>query len=247
MELEKSQLYMAVQQSMDGVAVTDMDGNVQYANLAWALMHGYYGSEVKDKKIGDFLGASTTHTADDVLQVLREQGCYKGEHMNVKKGGGLFPVLVSANIARDDIGEPLGIVFLLRDIVEIKKFQNDLKRSKDNFYKIVNLVTSGIVIVDKEGIVLFVNPAASRMFAKEMDEMLDGHFGIPLVDGEMTEIQIIRGDGKHGIAEMRVVPTEWDNESAQLVLINDVTELRRVQEALGKLEVSSSGKPKRDA
>jgi len=232
--LEKSHLYMAVQQSMDGVAVTDMEGNIEYANLAWALMHGYYGSEVREKNIGTFIGPSESYDADGVVRVLHEQGCYRGEHANIKKDGSSFPVLVFANVARDDVGNPLGIVFLLRDIVEIKRYQLELKQSKDNFYKIVNLATSGIVIVDKSGIVLFANPAASRMFGKKEDDMIDGEFGVPLADEGVAEIRIVRGDGNHGVAELRVVPTEWDGEAAHLALITDITELRHAQEALKK-------------
>ena len=236
LERETSVLNMAVMQSMDGVAITDLEGNITYTNLAWALMHGYYQSEVRGSNISCFLGSSPKPTEGGVVDILKEQGCYSGEYMNIRKDKTTFPVLLSANVARDDVGELVGMVFLIRDITEMKRFQEELKTSKDNFQKIIMRAAEGIVIVDATGSVLFVNPSALRMFAREENDIVGEEFGVPLVEGEMTEISIIRGSGELGTAEMRIVSTEWNYESAHLVLITDITELRRVQEALKEYE-----------
>jgi len=50
------------------------------------------------------------------------------------------------------------------------------------------------------------------------------------VAGDVMEVEIIRGDGDIGIAEMRVVDTEWEGEGAYLVSLRDITERKRAEE-----------------
>ena len=48
----------------------------------------------------------------------------------------------------------------------------------------------GIVIVDRSGIIRFVNPTAEILFDKKAEEMLSKPYGYPIVTGESTEFEV---------------------------------------------------------
>ncbi len=56
-------LSLAVDQSSEGIAVSDLDGNLQYLNNAFAEMHGYSPEEIIGKNLSIF------HTLDQMPSV----------------------------------------------------------------------------------------------------------------------------------------------------------------------------------
>ncbi len=63
----------------------------------------------------------------------------------------------------------------------------------------------GMIVLDPQGIVQFVNPAAEELFDRSALEIVGQEFGLPLVQGEHTEIEILRRSGEITPAEMRVI------------------------------------------
>jgi PAS domain-containing protein len=86
----------------------------------------------------------------------------------------------------------------------------------------------GVLVISSDGVVRFVNPAAERLLGRRSADLLGTSFGIPILPGESTEIDIVPGL----IIEMRVVEIDWDGEPAHLATLHDVTERKRAAEAL---------------
>jgi len=113
-----------------------------------------------------------------------------------------------------------------------QRAEEALRESEARFRTLIEKNADGIVIVDRDGIMRFVNPAAEALFGREAEELLGALFGFPVVAGETTELDIVRRDGATAIAEMRVVETEWEGETAYLASLRDITERVRVREAM---------------
>jgi len=92
-----------------------------------------------------------------------------------------------------------------------------------------------MLIVNKRGIVRFANPAAEALFERRAEELLGKELGFPVVAGETAELDIIRRGKETAVAEMRVVETEWEGESAYLASLRDITERKQAQQAQEKL------------
>ena len=126
----------------------------------------------------------------------------------------------------------------LKTIIEIAlykaKIENELKASKASFHNIVEKSADGIVVVDRDGIVQFVNHAAEALFGRKAKELVGELFGFPVTGGEVIELDVVRHSREPGIAEMRVVETEWNGQAAYLALLRDVTERKRAEEKLKK-------------
>lgn len=94
----------------------------------------------------------------------------------------------------------------------------------------------GIIVVDGDGLVRFINPAAATILGRAQEKLIGQNFGFPVLRGERAEIDLIHPDGGNQVAEMRVVDTEWQGGAARLISLRDITEHRRAQQALRDAE-----------
>lgn len=93
----------------------------------------------------------------------------------------------------------------------------------ESFRSLVSVTADGLITVDGDGMVLFMNPAAEKLLGADL---LGENLGCPLVDGETTELEVVRG-GSDCVVEMRTVETTWQGRPAYVVALSDVTERKR--------------------
>ena len=112
----------------------------------------------------------------------------------------------------------------------------DRPDSDVHFHHLIAHNADGMVVVNHNGIVRFVNPAAERLLQRSAQELIGEVFGFPIVTGETTELDIVANSGVLSIAEMRVVDLEWEGERAYLASLRDITTRKRTEEALRQRE-----------
>lgn len=93
-----------------------------------------------------------------------------------------------------------------------------------------------VLVVGRDARVKFANPAAGVLFGRADHKLIGTDFGFPLVVEDHTEIDIVRPDGKARFADMRVVRTQWERESAFIVTLRDTTERRELETRLASAE-----------
>ena len=123
---------------------------------------------------------------------------------------------------------------------ELQRYVRRLESAEARFRKMIEENADGIVIMDRNGTVVFVNPSAESLFARKAEDFLGEQVGYPIVAGETTEVDIIHNGGELAIVEMRVVETEWEDEVAYLASLRDITEHRQAHEALVELDRAKS-------
>jgi PAS domain S-box-containing protein len=124
----------------------------------------------------------------------------------------------------------------------VRKYQNRLarKRAEENlradqacFRDMIYNNADGNLIVDSQGIVRLINPAAKSLFGVKADKLLDQPFGFPIVGNEATEVELVSAGRDPVIAEMRSAKMMWKGELVQVVSLRDVTE-RKIAEELDR-------------
>ncbi len=126
--------------------------------------------------------------------------------------------LKEVTASRDELGT---------EVAHRKEAEEKVKREKDNLLKILENHSDGIIITDINEMVRFINPAAHMLFGQMAEELLGHLFGVPVVVGETTQVNIIRQNGEGGIGEMRVMKTEWEGNDAYLISIRDISEVQQ--------------------
>lgn len=113
-----------------------------------------------------------------------------------------------------------------------KLMMEELLSAKMHFYTMIQRNADAILILDKQGIITYVNPMAEELFSKKTKDLVGRPFGFPVIRGEKTEIDIIQKNGNPKIAEMNVAEIQEDNDEAFLVSLRDVTSRKQTEEKL---------------
>jgi PAS domain S-box-containing protein len=140
----------------------------------------------------------------------------------------------------------------------IEQLKRELQSSEERFRNAIEKNADGIIIVNKKGRVVFVNPSAEYLFNCQGQDLLDQDFFGNLVvessaqdidiDTEViphfrevdtggvrvaqTEVQLKRTDQETVIVSMRLVETEWEGEMAYLATLRDITRRKCTEEML---------------
>jgi signal transduction histidine kinase/CheY-like chemotaxis protein len=94
---------------------------------------------------------------------------------------------------------------------------------------IVDSTGDGMLVLDEQGTIRFANPAARRMFGRDIE---GASLGVPLAPNGTVEVGIHGPLGVEGYAEMRLTPLSWQGQSATLASLRDVTDRERVRREL---------------
>jgi diguanylate cyclase (GGDEF)-like protein/PAS domain S-box-containing protein len=124
---------------------------------------------------------------------------------------------------------------LQKKLNEHKIIESTLRQSEARLQQIVNGTADGILILNREGIVLFSNAAASILFGYPMQDLLGLDMRLPRKIIDTSEIQMLckteRGMATRNI-EMKLSRTLWEGSFAYLATLRDITERKRSEEEL---------------
>jgi len=134
----------------------------------------------------------------------------------------------------------------IRDHLGLKK-RRARSQEQDRLRSIVEQMADGIVIVGLDGAIRFANPAAEDLFGRPLKQLTGADLGFPAIDGEASEVEVVRPKGACVTAELRVAKTEWDGERVQLVSLRDVTDRKRATERAAQLERERAARAEAEA
>jgi len=103
----------------------------------------------------------------------------------------------------------------------------ELETRAERLASLVNENPDGILVVDDEGLVVFVNLAARLLLGRPERELLGRPFGFPVLQDGVGELDIQRKGSDRAVAEMRVAEIDWGERNAYLVSLRDVSDHRR--------------------
>ena len=110
-----------------------------------------------------------------------------------------------------------------------------LMQSEQQVQKLITENADGILVVDRQGIVQFVNSAATELLGKDSATLIAQPFGFPVVNGDFLEVDIPVSSNKILVAQMRVSQIQWQGANACIVSLRDITQLKQAEEERVKL------------
>lgn len=103
-------------------------------------------------------------------------------------------------------------------------------RTVMRFANLIDRNQDGILVINGEGLIQYVNPAGEELFGRDLHRLAGSPLGFLVTSGEVTEMEILQKSGQVATVEIRVMDIEWDGEEAQLLSLRDIT-IRRAAEA----------------
>ncbi|RLD50148.1 MAG: hypothetical protein DRJ05_20010, partial [Bacteroidetes bacterium] len=170
-------LSSVVEQSADGMAIADMNGNLLFSNIKWANMHGYEKTEIlTGKKLSIF--HNKKQLKDDVEPFNRkvmEKGFYKGEVGHKRKDGSVFPTQMTTTLLKDKNNNPVAIAGVATDITARKKADEALRKSESRYRLLFNLLPYGGEVINTKGIIEQCSPSTAQMLGYDVSELVGLH------------------------------------------------------------------------
>lgn len=121
-------------------------------------------------------------------------------------------------------------------VMETKETRSKLLKREANVRAISENVADGVVVVDKEGYVVFSNPAAGSLLGSSSEELVGTVFGYPVGNSKFFEIDLPHRAGGPGNAEMRISETVWDGQNCSIIAMRDITDRKRSEQLLKESE-----------
>ncbi len=155
---------VAIENTMDGVALLDKEGKYYYLNDAHVKLFGY---DKEEELLGKTWQAiyqphEIERIEEDVFRQLEERGTFRGETVGCTKDGA--PVYQEITLTALEDG---GLVCVCRDISERKQFQAELQK----LALVARHTDALVVITDCEGCVEWVNESFTANTGYTLNDM----------------------------------------------------------------------------
>jgi signal transduction histidine kinase len=117
--------------------------------------------------------------------------------------------------------------------------------STDALRLLVDRMADGVLVVDREGVIRFANPAAAALFGRTVPELKGQSFGFPVIAGESTEVELLQPGGEALAVELRAVDYDWQGAPASLMSLRDITDRKCLeQERLARARAEAASRAK---
>jgi PAS domain S-box-containing protein len=114
----------------DCVTITDKQNNLLFVNEKFTEIYGYEKEEVIGKNI-IMLRAENLEEVENQILISTIAGGWKGELLNRRKDGTVFPIQLSTSAVKDDNNNVLVLIGVSNDISEQKRAEQELIEAKE--------------------------------------------------------------------------------------------------------------------
>ena len=249
-------LSSVVEQSTEGMAITEFDGKIIYVNKAWCKMHGYKGpKELLGKSLALFHNKEQLkNDVEPFNDKVKKHGTYSGEVGHITKEGKAFPTLMTTTLLKDDQGNPVSLSGIAKDITEHKRSETAIRISEEKYHSLVENIPDVLWTTDQYGNTTYISPAVKKIYGYSPEEIYRGgdHLWFDRIHPNDTEkvmqaYQELFNKNKRYIIEYRIKRKDgkwvWlydkstgirekDGKTYADGIFTDITELRRAEESL---------------
>jgi PAS domain S-box-containing protein len=248
-------LSFAVEQSSEGIAVCDLEGNLLFTNSAFAAMHGYTEEELVGRHLSIFHTPEQMPSVDAANRQTQKTGTFSGEIWHVRRTGSVFPTLMQNSLLLDELGKPIGMIGTMRDITERLRAEEALRESEEKYRLLIENSGAAITFFDKAGTYLFLNHLAAKWLDGKPEDYIGKtvHDTFPkrLADMFVKRFRRIIKSGAGETIEEEVEPLDrWISSNLQPVrnqdgkvlgvqiVTYDITQRKQAEEALRQREAA---------
>ncbi len=161
------------------IYMLDVDGHVANWNAGAQRIKGYDASDIIGQHFSLFYTPEdrAAGVPEQALRTAAQQGKFETESWRLRKDGSRFWAHVVIDPIPGADGEVIGYAKITRDLTERKLAQEALRKSEDQFSRLVLSVTDyAIYMLDPDGLVSSWNAGAQRIKGYAPDEIIGKHF-----------------------------------------------------------------------
>jgi len=162
--------------SLSGIWTTDPFGNNTYVSPRWSQITGISPDEAKGNGWSKGL-----HPAD--RELIMNDWKLIGPNENpktydfrfIRPDGSIVWVLSQATVVKDSDGKIIEWIGTITDITERKHAEEEIKKAELHFQALIEKAPDGIALIDIEGKLKYISPAASKMFGYNLPDVVSNN------------------------------------------------------------------------
>ena len=220
----------------EAVVAVDVDGRIVYWNRAAERMYGWSAEEVMGRQLREMVVPEDLRgRAEEIMAGVRAGSTWSGEFVLRRRDGSTFlAAAVNTPVFGED-GRLRSVISVLRDVTESRETEKALKESEAELFSVLESITDGFFILDREWRFAYVNPQAALMLSRDRED---------LVGEKLREDETFYPEYRRAIREDRTVLFEgyyprlgrwygvraYPSETGLSVYVQDVTERKEAEE-----------------
>ncbi|MGB3192059.1 MAG: PAS domain S-box protein [Limnoraphis sp.] len=207
--------------AQDGIISIDQQDRIQLFNQGAEQIFGYSSETVIGQPLDLLIPQQylQAYHSENIDQSLNKPLEIIGRRQN----GTEFPA--EASVSKLELAEGIFFTIILRDISNRKQAEIDLRESQTRQSTIITAISDALIVVDPDGIIRFINPAAESLFNRSSSELIGYWLGSLCGKVEQaTEVTIVHSPERLIMAEMQMVNIIWEGKPATLASLRNVTE-----------------------
>jgi len=166
---ELRKYYRAIEQSGNGIVITDANGNIEYANPKFEESTGYALEEVIGKTPRILKsGRQSLEFYENLWQTISAGQVWQGVFHNKKKDGSLYWESATIAPVMDQDGVITNYVAVKEDITARRQVEEQLQKLS----RAVEQSGNTVIVMDKNGLIEYVNPKFSEVTGYSSEEAL---------------------------------------------------------------------------
>jgi PAS domain S-box-containing protein len=247
-------LLTAVMDSVDDAILTkDLEGRITYWSPGAERMYGYSAGEMIGRNVSVLTPEGHENEIPEIMsRIARGERIDHFEASRKRKDGTLIKVSISISPLRNKTGKVVGAATVARDHAAEDAARAQVKERDERFRLVVEGAPTGMVMVNREGIILLVNAQVEKLFGYSRDQLLNkpieilvperfrgkhpgyraGFFAEPKPRsmGVGRDLYGLRQDGNEFPVEIGLNPIETEEGPLVMASIIDITERKRAEE-----------------
>ena len=252
-ELSIRKLSLAVEQSPVSIVITNLDGNIEYANPKACKTTGYTIEELVGQNPRVLKSGETDSNEYQALWDNISTGKeWRGIFHNKRKDGELYWESSTITPIQDETGKIINYLAIKEDITQRRNAETEMRK----FRMISDMANYGTAIADLNGVMVYSNNEFARMHGYTVDEMIGQNLRMLHTDeqflrvGEVIEtlqqngsfyaeeIWRVRKDGSVFPSLMNAMVLFDDKQRPEFMWATtiDITELKSTENSLRESE-----------
>jgi len=205
---ESQALYVTLMATVPDIVVRmDLDGTILYINDVALQISGYTRAEVEGQNMLMFISPEDhARVVEDMMEMFEKRLGPK-EYRFVMKDGRKLLFEVNGDVLHHEDGTPYELVHICRDVTNRKKVEIALRESEARYRAVLEASPDPIVAYDINGKVTYLNPAFTRIFGWDLEELRNKRIDYVPEDQQSITRRMIdkvkRGESFAGIQTQR--------------------------------------------
>lgn len=160
---------------IDAIIAIDENGVMQSANPAVQKIFGYKPDELIGRNVSMLMPDPYAAAHNGYIKEYLRTGQAKiigigREAVGKKKDGTIFPIYLGVSEGRRE-GNRRFFTGVIRDVTDVRRYQDELKKQGDFTKAILNTVRSLVIVLDRKGRIVNVNRACEETTGYAFDEV----------------------------------------------------------------------------